>query len=268
MISENSWMIDSLEFLIKSIIFFSQKQKRELHFSVVLQGEMRTTCPNPFNVRKINLRKINYNNFFKIKIPEFLLKNVDFHFSPYFWRMGMPCRWFIEPLSKKCIMIDVDMVACNDLSDVYNLEHNKVHGVLARNAQIIDEKKWSEIGFSEGDVSKYYINFGFVAVPSFLLRDIGMQIFNNYQRMTKLHSYHAGQLSLAFTLKQMNIPINLLNKKFNFPDKDEFISRKEILFLHLMKNKMAPINVEKKPNHDYCYNLVWQIKKEMESFDF
>jgi hypothetical protein len=256
MVSENQTMLEQCDLLVKSIRFFS---KNKTYFSIVLQGN--DTKPPLFanKIEKIDINK-NYKNFFNCNISNYLIKKVEFYFSPQIWTLGMPCRWFVNPKSENCVMIDVDMIACNDLSPLYNLNKNVIHGVRAINKKIIKKEDWLKIGFSEEDIKNYYINFGLIVVPSIYLEKIGIELFENYNRMKKLHEYCAGQLALAYCIKKLNIKLNLLPSKFNYYDLMRFPGREKIIFIHLLKNKHAYKQTEIK--NEYV-KLVHTIKKEI-----
>lgn len=261
MISKNSIMTRGLELLIKSIIFFSRN--KNFYFSVVIQGDSLEFPSNLDNIiqeiKKDDLKLLNYG------ISNYVLKIVDeFYFCSQYWRLGMPNRWLIKPKSDMCIMIDVDMLACNDLNDVYNLNRNKIHGVRARNT-FIENDFWNKINFSKEDILKYYINFGFVAVPSIYLKVIGEELFYSYKKMTKVHEYYAGQLALAFTFKKLKFSPNILSKKFNFYDLDQFPGRDNILFLHILGNKkIYEQKIVNNKNNDY-ENLIISVNKEIKT---
>jgi hypothetical protein len=259
MISENPSMIAQCDLLVKSIKFFSKNH--EIYFSIVLQGNENKLPNKPNTIEKIENK--DCKKLFNCNITNYLLNNCEFYFSPQFWNLGMPCRWFVKPKLKNCIMIDVDMLACNDLAPVYGLQ-NQIYGVKAKkNKEIISENSWRSIGFSDQDIQNYYINFGFVVVPSIYLEKIGIELFENYQKMKKLHSYFAGQIALAYAIKKLNLPMQLLSNKFNYYDLNEFLGREEILFLHLLENKLyykENIKIENK-----YLKLVRQIKKEIEN---
>lgn len=260
MVSENTRMIEQCDLLIRSIRFFSNKDTK-IYFSIVLQGNEQKLPSNPFEVKKIEIKNANYREFFNCNISNYLIKNAEFYFSPQIWTLGMPCRWFVEPKSETCTMIDADILACNNLNELYDLNKNKIYGRRARkNKEIIGENDWKEINFSEEDIKNYYVNFGLVVVPSIHLKKIGLEIFKNYNKMKKLHEYFAGQLALAHAIKNLNLEMDLLPSKFNYYDLDEFPGREEILFLHLMKNKDA---YKKHEIENKYIQLVQEIKKEI-----
>lgn len=262
MVSENENMIGECDLLIKSINFFSNKNT-EIYFSIVLQGNETKLPSKPNTIKKIETNECK--KLFNCNITNYLKRKCEFYFCPQVWNLGMPCRWFVKPKSKTCIMIDVDMVACNNLDLLYSMYNSEeIHGVKARkNKEIISKKDWEKIGFSEEDINNYYINFGLVVVPSIHLEKIGFELFENYKNMSKLHGYFAGQLALAYSIKKLKLKLNLLPSKFNYYDLDEFPGREEILILHLLENKGAyKENVTK----NKYIKLVQDIKKEIKNF--
>ena len=113
MLSNNNWMFKGLENLVQSIkINCSNKT----YFSCIFQGEKKENnaeITNKFGMKKIKYEEIE--EITKFKNSRIVRKNVEFIYCPYFWELGLPCRWFIEPKSEICIMIDVDMLCCNNL---------------------------------------------------------------------------------------------------------------------------------------------------------
>lgn len=260
MISQNSLMIHGLELLVKSIKFFSGN--RDVYFSVVLQGE-ENSLPQNLNDIIFKIDNLKNKKILNYDISNYLIKNVEFYFCPYYWTLGVPCRWFIEPKLDSCVMIDVDMLACNNLDKIYCLKKNKIYGVKAKN-NFWNEAIWQKINFSKCDVSNYYINFGLVVVPADYMQLIGKFLFLNYSKMMSLSKYYAGQLSLAYTFKKLNFNVNLLPKKFNFYDKDKFPGRENILFLHIMNNRKIYLDKAGLNNESNEYiDLIKMIQKEI-----
>lgn len=241
-------MFKWLENTVKSIKFFSHEQQ-EIFFTVVLQGESKN-YPHSFGFENLNLVNQNEIISYYSKTSSYLMNNVEFYYCDSYWELGMPCRWFVKPRSKICCMIDVDMIACNNLSPLYSLDKEFIHGALARNARWIhtkekvagggvDEKNLLKIGLSISDLEKYYLNFGLVVVPSCFLRIVGEELFSKYRWFKQnIHNYYAGQFALAHTLKDLDLPLNLLPDVFNYYDKDPVAGREsDILFLHIMQNR-------------------------------
>lgn len=217
-------MVAQTELLIKSIKKFSGNKSN--YFSLVLQGydQSKIIQPLPLIPTKISNRYIS--------------ENAEILYCPYFWEKGTPCRWFIQPKSETCILIDVDMVACKDLSPLYNLDKNKIHGTTAF-ANHLNEKEWSSIDLNEKD-RPFYFNHGLIIVPSKNLQIIGKQLFEIYPDMQKRftkHAYYSGQISLTYIIKKMQLNRNLLPKNYNWFDSYPFQEMKENpFFIHYFRN--------------------------------
>ena len=261
MLSNNNWMFKGLENLVQSIkINCSNKT----YFSCIFQGEKKEN--NAEITNKFGMKKIKYEEIEKItkfKNSRIVRENVEFIYCPYFWELGLPCRWFIKPKSEICIMIDVDMLCCNSLDEVFSLDKNKMHGCIALDNSYINRTELNKIGISEKTLNKYYINFGFVVVPSKYLIDIGTELFHSYPTLEKKFKYYTGQVALANSMKKLNIPLNILNpQKYNCYDcflphhnkklinkitnengkitfEYENSTSNEPIFLHLMDNRQG-----------------------------
>lgn len=213
MISDNPTMRKQTELLIRSIKLFSKGKPTA--FSLVIQGFEKSSIKKPLILPKID---------YKYK---YLSSATDVYYCPYYWELGAPCRWFIEPKMDMCVLIDVDMIACNDLSSLYELDKDTIHGVTAFNTTKLRDKEWESIGVER----KNYFNFGMIVVPSKYLHEIGNKLFDVYPEMSKkFNNYYSGQISLAYIMK--NMKKNILPQKFNWYDKLPFEGRDKIIFLH------------------------------------
>lgn len=129
-----------------------------------------------------------------------------------------------------CVFIDVDMIACNDLSPLYELDKDTIHGVTAHNTTVLSDEEWKSIRVEKEN----YFNFGMVVVPSKHLHEIGNKLFDVYPEMSQRFSdYYSGQISLAYITK--NMKKNVLPQRFNWYDKLPFEGRDKIIFLHYFK---------------------------------
>lgn len=257
--SNNNWMLKGLENLVRSIkINCSNK----IYFSCIFQGkkkENNADIKNKFGMKKIKYEEIE--KITKFKNSRIVRKNVEFIYCPYLWKLGLPCRWFIKPKSEVCIMIDVDMLCCNNLDEIFNLDKNKIHGCIALDDSVIDRYKLNSVGISEKILNSHYINFGFVVVPCKYLIDIGTDLFYNYPNLEKKFKYYTGQVALANSIKKLNFPLNILSPQkyncydcFKLEDHNNKILIQEInkikkfkcnnkyyeepIFLHLIDNKV------------------------------
>lgn len=248
MISDTPEMIFRTEMAIRSIKRFSNNN--EVAFSIVVNGEQKIF---PKNIIK---------NQERIK-SKYLLNNAEIYECPCYWSIPFPSRWFIEPKMENCVFIDVDMIACKDLTPLYNLEKQVVHGVKAGKQAMTDEE-WESIGFNKKDLD-FYFNFGLVVVPSEHIEKIKKMMLVNVLKISnkfKEHYYFAGQIALAYSLKELGLQMNSLPNKFNWYDFWAFDKNyeKEILFLHYLSNRDGAVNL-KKISNTANNNSVQLIKK-------
>lgn len=168
----------------------------------------------------------------------YISKNADIYHCDYHWAIPVPARWFIVPKDETCVLIDADMVACQDLSCLNYLDKDKIHGVTT-NKQHLTDAEWISLGFSKSDL-KYYLNFGLIIVPSSKLLEIGEQMLNNVFYIIDRfphQQYYSGQIALAYTLKQLMMPINVLPKQFNWYDLLPPDNLNDIIFLHYFRSR-------------------------------
>lgn len=251
-ISDTPYMLKQAERLIKSIKFFSKKKPTE--FSIIIQGYDRSPIINPIPLPKI-------------KIPnKYLSLNCDIHYCPYFWKLGAPCRWHINPKMDQCVFIDVDMIACNDLSPVYELDKNAIHGVTAFKTDILTDNQWDSLGISKKE-RLFYFNFGFIVVPSKKMKDIGDKMLKYYSWIAKEYNdYYAGQICLTYICKELGIKRNILETKFNYYDKLPIFDVNQILFLHYLSNRETIDKEEFESNA--CTKLVGDVIQKFSNIKF
>lgn len=236
LISDRQDMIFRVEFLIRSIKKFSPKPA---FFSIVVNGQQKTS------IKPFKLTKGSINN-------KYISENADIFNCQYHWEIPVPSRWFIEPKTDTCVFIDADVIACKDLSSLYDLKKDVVHGVTGPFTEMITKKQWESIGFFNTEF-KYYFNFGVVIVPSKHMLDIGNNIFENMAKIMNLPylpnklnvppKYFAGQILLAYTLKNMRIAMNVMPNKFNWFDNLPTQNINEIVLLHYIENKYSINNL-------------------------
>lgn len=226
MVSETPSMMYQAETLVRTIKKFSHNKPVE--FTLILQGYDKGPIKLPLPMVKID----------KISC-EYLQRNVEIVYTPYYWELGAPCRWFVEPRRSMCVFIDVDVVACSDLSLMYELDQDAIHGVKAMIPHLNDEQ-WDSIGLNKHD-REFYFNMGMVIVPSKHIKEIGTKLFEIYPKMQELFpkkSYYAGQISLTYIVKQMGLKRNSLPKKFNWFDMRPYCQMKEKpIFFHYFINR-------------------------------
>lgn len=220
LISEKKDMIFQTEFLIRSIKKFSGF--RSTQFSVVVNGDVRTAIVEP------SLTKGSVDN-------RYVMRNADVWRSPYFWSIPIPHRWYIEPKSETCVMIDVDMIACKDISPIFNLDKKVFYGVNAYK-KFFSLEDWRKVGVEKVN----YFNFGLLIVPSEKMRIIGESLLNNVKIVTenyKNYYYFAAQIALTKTLYELQLDVEALPREFNWYDMRKEENLNDIIFLHYMSNR-------------------------------
>jgi hypothetical protein len=226
MISDDSTMIYQTEMLIRSVKKFAPGPSE---FSIVVNGQAVVPTTEMW-IRRATAEVVPG----QLK-NGYISSNAEILFCPYHWRTYTPSRWFIKPKSETCVFIDADMLACCDLTPLYELDKNTVHGVAAFNWHL-GEDHWKSLGLNQDEI-QYYFNFGMLVVPAKYMTAIGNQMLDMLPKMLHEHSYHAGQISLALSLKKLGIPRNSLPNKFNWYDTLLPDNLDEIILLHYFCNR-------------------------------
>lgn len=219
------------EILMRSIIGFSNQ---DVYFTIVVNGE----CSGPIN-KPIKLSKSNIDNLFISKHAEILS-------CPYHWLVPVPSRWFVEPKAETCVLIDADVIACKDVSPLFDLDKNCIHGVTAYKVPM-NEFDWRSLGFFGNNDYKYYFNFGMLVIPSKYMLTIGnmmMDVLPVVLCKFKKYEYFAAQISLAYVLKNSGLNSNVLPQEFNWYDLLPEENLDNILFLHYMSNRKFFVDLE------------------------
>ena len=253
MISDRPDMIFRVEFLIRSIKRFCPQPAV---FSVVVNGERQSPLGT-----SLSLSKGRINN-------KYISDNAEVIHCPYHWSIPAPSRWFVEPKMDNCVFIDADIMACQDLSPLYNLDKEVFHGVTAFRQTMTDDE-WSYIGMNHQELVHYF-NFGLLVVPSRLMRDIGNRMLRNVPMIMNVfrkHQYFAGQIALAYTLKEIGVKRNALDQKFNWYDMlPPPPDMQDILLLHYIINKSSVESWAKmrniSPGNEYA-KLIVQMGKRL-----
>jgi hypothetical protein len=248
MVSENKKMIAQAEVLVKTIKKFSKGKPAE--FTLIIQGSEKGPL-------KIPLSLVAYENGFST----YLQRNIEILYTPHYWELGAPCRWFVKPRRPMCVFIDVDVVACSDLSPMYELDNNVAHGVTAFKTHF-DDQEWFSIGLTQED-RKNYFNMGMVVIPSEHIKEIGSRLFEVYpdiQNKFPEKAYYSGQISLTYILKSMKIKSNCLPSKFNWFDAKPYDEMKETpIFLHYFwRNNKDPNSNNLMTDIDSFYGNVFK----------
>lgn len=239
LISDNEQMCFQAELLMRSIMYFSPKDIKN-NFSVVVNGNKSGSLGNC-----VSLSKYNTSN-------SFINKNAEVFCCNYHWIVPTPSRWFLEPKDKNCVLIDSDMIACKDLTPLYDLKKDCFYGVPAFKIPMT-QREWSQIGFFNKIDFLNYFNFGMLVVPSDLMRVIGEMMLNILPvilKKFKKYEYFSAQVALAYILKNLQVKKEILSKNFNFYDINQlsFVDDKseldDIIFLHYMKNRRHFVNLK------------------------
>lgn len=251
-ISDTCEMKFHAETLMRSIMYFS---KQHVYFTIVVNGE----CSGPIN-KPIKLSKSNIDNLFISEHAEILS-------CPYHWLVPAPSRWFVEPKAETCVFIDADMIACKDISPLFNLDKKSIHGVTAYNVPI-SRFDLQSLGLFNSNDYKYYFNFGMLVVPSEYMLTIGnmmMDVLPVVLCKFKKYEYFAAQISLAYVLNNSGLNKNILSQEFNWYD---FLPEKnldDILFLHYINNKKFFVNLEGSLNSKINLKGLLDLKTPLES---
>lgn len=232
MISENPRMIFQAEILVKSIKRFSGNKPCD--FTLVIQGDDMGPIKIPIPIDKIDKFSNSYLNY-----------NAEVLYTPYYWELGSPCRFFVKPRSQTCVMIDVDVIACKDLSPIYDLDPDCIHGVTAFKRHL-DDVAWSSIGMGEDD-RDFYFNMGMLVIPSCHLETLGNSLIDLYPKIQRLfpqQAYFSGQISLSLAIKRMKLKKNKLPQEYNWFDMIPYSEMKDTpLFLHYFYHKNHNANL-------------------------
>jgi lipopolysaccharide biosynthesis glycosyltransferase len=159
------------------------------------------------------------------------------------------------------ILTDADIIINEDLSEIVEIcyKSQSVCGVIAYKTPFFDETvNWKSLfefcniklpkqkykhPLEEG-FCPYYINFGFVAVPTKMVKSLAEyipQFFKKTEELLPGH-FHRPQFALCLTLEYLNLPRRILPLRYNYPDmikngfdfEDEL---KEAKVLHLLHSK-------------------------------
>jgi lipopolysaccharide biosynthesis glycosyltransferase len=230
MISDRPSMVFQLEHMMRTVKRYSGDRK--ITFSVIINGNSMSPVTDA--------PKLTKRNFFH---NSYIDTHAEVYDCPQHWTLHTPCRWFIEPKMDQCVFIDTDVITCSDLTPLYNLTPDTVHGVPAL-VNPLTEHQWNQIGMNKEDI-KYYFNFGMIVVPSKHIKTIGTELVKAVPLITNMFEnakYHAGQISLSYILKKLNIKRNNLSKQFNWLDSYEAPSSfRDVLFMHYtLKRELVP----------------------------
>ena len=181
-------------------------------------------------------------------------KDLEIIFDDSHYKDHPPTRWSVEPRSEVCIFIDHDIVVRSDIRPLVEIckQTNSICGVIAYNCKIknsLFRKAFEECGvpyikrkktwIGKIPIPKYY-NYGVLAVPSTWLKVIHDPLSDNIKIINRLSKEtqdyylckHGGQVALAITLEQLNVPTIDLDIKYNYPNTKNIYSKQTTICNH------------------------------------
>lgn len=243
------------------------------HFYMNLSGGSKYEIQAEYLIRSVYRWSGLKKTIFTICIPDnerieskFLLENCNIitQISNYLpsWYGGL---YNCPQLGDITIYIDTDIIVINNITELAN-NKNKIQGVLAFESPFVDEADWIKLLGTNTSLNyktsysmekiPYYLNLGFVAVPSNAIKIINYYMKTNlkfcYSRF-KSH-YHIPQLAFCKTMIETKIDKTILPISYNFPDLyPEFEKDKNRKVCHLLYTK----SFEKGKNYNtiVCDNL-------------
>lgn len=164
----------------------------------------------------------------------YLDKNCEVLSSNTHWSTHPPVRWFVQPKHDTCVFLDTDVLAAGPIE--FDTQ-GKFWGMLAHSAPFkmdlwqkfsracafdLPNKKYLSMHTKEA--MPYYVNFGVLFVPSFLVTKmrnnllINMKVANKFFYSTLNNNYYASQAALTATIYQLGIPHDELPLRYNYSD--------------------------------------------------
>lgn len=209
-----------------------------------------------------NYRNSNSNNLLyedtteAVQFKKILGYDVEILFSPIPHSLHPPVRWFVNPRSDFCVFVDSDVLMCSDIDskEINEIKKFDISGLIAHE----NIENWDEVFnvFNVKNRSKnyrttktkepcpFYINYGVVFVNSNLMCEIKNILDLNLKKLMKSKfksSHYVGQIALAVTLADLNLNLNSLPLRFNYPDSPNYDSHLEelhnIRFFHYLYSK-------------------------------
>lgn len=236
-VSEDALILFRLEILLRTLKKYAQT---DFHFTTVFTGKQRT-----YGWAKDKMAVSHEGGMETIrKIAPYIAENSEILFCPYHYSFHPPCRWFVEPKSDPCIMIDADVLCCSALHSIEAMSKDRVRGLTAYGDHLTLEE-WNKIGRWKEQDLQYYFNYGVVIVPNQFLRQIGDTLYDCMleieHKTPEKHRYYVGQIALAEAMNRLKTPRSTLSMKYNFADcvdvryyRNEFDN---VVFLHYFTNK-------------------------------
>jgi hypothetical protein len=228
-VSNNPAILFRLEILLRTL---KANARTDFHFTTVLTGAS--------DDRNAPLESIPA--YFT---PSGFLKNhSEFCFCPSHYSLHPPCRWFVEPKSDICVLIDADILCCSSLLELETFSLDRVRGVTAF-SNPISEENWKKIGNWSSIDRSLYFNYGLIIVPSQFLKPIGLCLRELISEVDSKIPYdvsrYAGQIALTLAMSSLGIPREAIPFRFNFYDclevKQHIEEFRELVFYHYFSNQ-------------------------------
>lgn len=238
-------MLLQAEWFVKSL----RKFDTESFVTIVITGD--SPLPN------YSLRNYSTNN-------DYLNNNAEILYCEMSHSLHPPIRWFVEPKSETCVLVDSDVLVC---SPIQVPDPSMFHGVIAHKSPCNSEQWFSlyknfdlnlELNYRsnyQNQSCPYYVNFGVLFVPKDSLLPIGNYLKENMNEIWKVlnriggDTYYVSQIVLSMALSKLNIKVNALPLRYNYPDtptydrshKDEM---ENAIFYHYLSLKYKIYNNE------------------------
>lgn len=244
-----------------------------IHFYMILSGNPKLEFQAEVFIRSLELfGKVDYclticqGQNDKLFSP--ILRNkaeVIKHSGPS-WQSGFSC---VPIKGEITVYTDADIMICDDLTPMMEQCQNKVGGVLAYVDPLINWKKlfgevpWERMyDFPSGGKCPYYINLGFVAVPTkFIpaLNEAFPKWMKHSQEVYPGH-YHKPQFAMCLSVESLKLPRIPLPIRWNAPDlfPDLFVDNPAVV--HLLDTKSKVYNWK----DVHCWKPTTKVRKWMQ----
>jgi hypothetical protein len=247
-LSPNSKMLFHLDLFLKT---FKMHSNIDYFSCSIFSGPKKIEKSSVLKIKKI------VDN---VEIEEY--SKSEFGFDPPY--LGGIQRWQDNCKSDVSILADVDMIICGDISDVVrrcNISR-KVMGVLNIGSPFrfyeepsieiwkkIEQKFEIKFNYVTHNGAKrhlhdenhflipdIYMNYGFILVPNEYKKSI-CQILPSIIKKIHDGNFWTGEVAFCIALKILNIPIETIDLKYNFPDRQQFFhefNTDDVRVLHMV----------------------------------
>lgn len=223
-----------------------------IHFFMILSGKPELEFQAEVFVRSLDLwGKVDYSlticQGFQDKLHSPLLRNrADVvTYSGDSWHSGFG---YVPQKGDVTIYTDADILICNDLNPMLEMCAGKVGGVIAYKSPKIDWKtlfggcgvKWQRTYKQPlSGECPYYVNLGFVAVPSQYVPALNesMLKFLRASECILPGHYHKPQFAMSLSVESLNLPRITLPIRYNQPDLFPQLLKEEPTVMHLLLTK-------------------------------